>query len=67
MSAFGPAAEPRTIAWCNLCRAEGKDFELDPADPAWMQRMQRHSEVRHPEHEAALRRGETYEPVEVAP
>jgi hypothetical protein len=73
VSAFGPAAEvSRTgtvdpvseIAWCNLCRAEGKVFVIT-ADDEWTGVMQKHSDEVHPEHEAALRRGEPYVPVEV--
>jgi hypothetical protein len=54
-------------AWCNLCRAEGDTFEVNAEDPDFMDRMQKHTHLRHPEHEAALRRGENYIPVEVAP
>lgn len=55
------------MVWCNLCRAVGDTFMVYDDDGTWMSEMQKHTELRHPEHEAALRRGETYEPVEVAP
>ena len=55
------------MAWGNLCRAVGKEFALRGDSASWMAEMQKHTELRHPEHEAALRRGETYVPVEVAP
>lgn len=72
-SGFGPAAEVSqagtltTVAWCNLCRAVGHDFTVDAERDDFMDVMQTHTELRHPEHEAALRRGEHYEPVEVEP
>lgn len=62
--AFG---RPQTVAWCNLCRSAGDTFEVNAEDPDFMNLMQKHTHLRHPEHEAALRRGETYIPVEVAP
>jgi hypothetical protein len=67
VSAFGRAADvleyPRV--WCNLCRAEGKTFEvLDPAADG-LAIMDAHTRLEHPEHVAALKRGEAYIPVEV--
>lgn len=65
-NAFGQDTDaPR--AWCNLCRAEGDTFEVDASQDDWLIQMHKHSNLRHPEHEAALRRGEEYVPVEVAP
>lgn len=66
MNSFGQE-ETRTVAWCNLCRAVGDTFEMDATDDEWLGLMQKHTELRHPEHEAALRRGEEYIPVEVEP
>jgi hypothetical protein len=68
VTAFGPAADvqEQTRTWCNLCRAAGDTYELVGGDDV-MAMMQMHTQMRHPEHEAALRRGEHYEPVEVAP
>jgi hypothetical protein len=68
MSAFGEAADmlERGRVWCNLCRAEGRTFEIPITDDA-LQVMHQHSRMEHAEHEAALDRGETYIPVEVQP
>lgn len=65
MSAFNDG-EGR-VAWCNLCRARGDTFQLDALQPEWMADMDIHTRLRHPEHDAALRRGEPYLPVEVDP
>ena len=66
--AFGAAADLHEVGrvWCNLCRAEGDTFEIARSEDE-MDVMQRHSLMRHPEHEAALRAGQRYEPVEVMP
>lgn len=62
--AFGrPLSQER--AWCNLCRAEGREFEIVP-DSDWLSMMEKHTRLDHPEHQAMLDRGETYKPVEVA-
>jgi hypothetical protein len=62
--AFGqPLSETR--AWCNLCLAEGRQFEVDAHDPQWMNTMEQHTRLKHPEHQAALDAGEKYEPVQV--
>jgi hypothetical protein len=62
----GGTPEVVEVAWCNLCRAEGRVYEI-VAEDGWTESMQKHTEAEHPEHEAALRRGETYVPVEVEP
>lgn len=71
MNAFGPAAESSQggtlTAWCNLCRAEGREFIIDADEETWVDTMASHSQREHPEHEAAIRQGETYVPVEVKP
>lgn len=62
--AFGqPLTETR--AWCNLCLAAGRKFEIDAHDPNWMSTMELHTRAKHPEHQAALEAGEEYVPVEV--
>ena len=61
---FGPAAD-RPRAWWNLCRAEGVSTMFDPESPTFAADAESHTAMVHPEHNAALARGERYVPVEV--
>ena len=52
------------VAWCNLCKAENREFKIR-GDGDWLSLMEAHTRLAHPEHQAALDRGEEYVPVEV--
>lgn len=65
MSAFEKVERP--VAWCNLCRAVGDTYQIAADNDEWFKMMDLHTRLRHPEHVAALARGEEYIPVEVAP
>ena len=68
-NAFGlpaDASQHGTLtAWCNLCRSQGREFVIDADVETWAGTMEVHTALAHPEHNAALQRGEAYEPVEV--